>query len=298
MQAISRRTAMGTAAIALAGVATGRAAQTPAGSHGMKLSLAAYGMRKYLDLKKPPAEPMDYFQFADWAADLGLGAIEVTTYYIPETTPAWLAKFKRHCTRRGLDVSGLATNTDFCVADPAKREAEVKKAGNWLAVAEYLGAKTLRVFGGVAPRGDTLDVARQRSIECLKKLCEEAPKHGVVVAVENHGGITATAEQVLALLDGVKSDWLGINLDTGNFHTADPYADLAKAAPHAVVVQMKTDVMIGGKPKTEIDMPRTIDILRAAKYRGYVALEYEGSQEPKVAIPKYIQQLRQLLAGA
>ena len=28
--------------------------------------------------------------------------------------------------------------------------------------------------------------------------------------------------------------WLGVNLDTGNFRTADPYGDLAKLAPYAI----------------------------------------------------------------
>ena len=62
--------------------------------------------------------------------------------------------------------------------------------------------------------------------------------------------------------------------------TADPYADLARVAPYAVTVQMKTEVYPAGKPQAA-DFTRLFGILRAAHYRGYVALEYEGREEPK-----------------
>ena len=56
----------------------------------------------------------------------------------------------------------------------------------------------------------------------------------------------STAEQMLTIVTAVKHDWFGINLDTGNFRTPDPYGDLAKLAPYAVVVQIKTEVHPSG----------------------------------------------------
>ena len=38
-------------------------------------------------------------------------------------------------------------------------------------------------------------------------------------------------------------------------------------------------------------------ILKDAGYRGYVALEYEEPADPKVEIPKYIAELRELIHG-
>ena len=35
-------------------------------------------------------------------------------------------------------------------------------------------------------------------------------------------------------------------------------------------------------------------ILRAVNYRGYVALEYEAAEDPKTAIPRYVEQLMKL----
>ena len=67
---------------------------------------------------------------------------------------------------------------------------------------------------------------------------------------------------MLALVEAVKHDWFGVNLDTGNFHTADPYADLARLAPYAVNVQMKTEIQRAGKAKEEADLKRLVDMLR------------------------------------
>ena len=112
----------------------------------------------------------------------------------------------------------------------------------------------------------------------------------------NHGGITANIEQMLTLVRAVKSEWFGVNLDTGNFHTQDPYADLARLAPYAVVVQLKTEIQRAGKKPEEADLKRLLGMLRAVNYRGYVALEHEAAEEPKSAVPKYIDILRKMIS--
>ncbi|MCS6863319.1 MAG: sugar phosphate isomerase/epimerase, partial [Abditibacteriales bacterium] len=87
----------------------------------------------------------------------------------------------------------------------------------------------------------------------------------------------------------------GVNLDTGNFRSADPYADLAKVAPYAVNVQVKTEIAPAGGKRTEADLPRIIAILRQVGYRGYVVLEYEAAEDPRTAVPKWVEALRKLV---
>jgi sugar phosphate isomerase/epimerase len=299
MQLSTRRSFLKTTLFAPAAISVSRAlAIDPiprSGPPQFKLSLAAYGFRKYLDLKKPAEPRMDYFQFADLAASLGLGAIEATSYYFPETTPTWLSKFKNHCTRLGLDISATAVGNDFCVADAGKRNAEIKKVKEWLDISGFLGAKAMRVFAGTKPKDDSEEAARQRCIAALQEVSEYAGKVGVFVAVENHGGITATPEQLLAIVKHVHHDWFGVNLDTHNFRTADPYGDVAKIAPYAVNVQMKTEMSYAGqKQKQEADLPRLFDFLKAAGYRGYVALEYEAAEDPKTAVPRYVKRMQEI----
>jgi sugar phosphate isomerase/epimerase len=93
----------------------------------------------------------------------------------------------------------------------------------------------------------------------------------------------------------VKSPWVGINLDSGNFHTADPYADFARCAPWAVNVQMKGEIRRRDARKNEpADLPRHIKALRDAGYQGYVALEYESEEDPFTAVPLLLKRMGEL----
>ena len=96
----------------------------------------------------------------------------------------------------------------------------------------------------------------------------------------------------------VKSPWFGINFDSGNFHTDDPYHDLELIAPYAVNVQWKAEVQPRGvKEKQPVDLPRVVKILRTANYQGYVALEYEASEDPWVAVPRLLKEMRALIGA-
>ena len=128
----------------------------------------------------------------------------------------------------------------------------------------------------------------------MEECCEVAERHKVYLALENHGGITDTPEHLLDLVKPVKSKWLGVNIDTGNFRTPDPYADIAKIVPYGVVSQVKTEVYPGGK-KEEADLARVVKILKDGNFHGYVALEYEAAEDPKVAVPHHIKELRKLI---
>jgi sugar phosphate isomerase/epimerase len=260
-----------------------------------KLSLAAYSFNKLMDRRKGKQPSMTLEQFIDLAASYGLGAVELTEYYFPETSPAYLAALKGRCTRLGLDVSGAAVGNNFCVAEPAKLREQIDLVKQWAEHTARLGGKTLRIFAGATPKGDTEEEARKRCIAAIQEACDHAGKFGVFLALENHGGIVATAEQLLFIVAQVKHDWFGVNLDTGNFHTPDPYADMAKAAPYAVAVQLKVEVQRQGQPKEAADLKRLVDILRQARYRGYVALEYEAAEDPKKAIPRHLETLRVLI---
>ena len=95
----------------------------------------------------------------------------------------------------------------------------------------------------------------------------------------------------------MKSPWVGINFDTGNFHTDDPYQDLPLIAPYAVNVQWKAEIQRHGQKKEEADLPRLVKILRDANYQGYLALEYEAEEDPWQAVPRLLERMRKLLAG-
>jgi sugar phosphate isomerase/epimerase len=266
------------------------------GKPKLKLSLAAYSFRQWLDLKKPAKPAMVLADFIDFAAAQEIDAVELTAYYFAETTPEYLASLKSRATRLGLDVSGTAVGNNFCTPDPAKLKTEIANVKAWVEHTSRLGGKAIRIFAGTVAKGDDEDKARERAVAAIQEACDHAAKYGIFLALENHGGITATADQLLAIVKAVKHDHFGVNLDSGNFHTADPYGDLERIAPYAVNAQVKTEIRAAGKPVEEADLPRLVEILRKANYRGYVALEYEAKEDAKVAVPRHLTTLKRLLA--
>ncbi len=258
----------------------------------LKLSIAGYSFRKYLDLKNPT---MTLFDFIDMAAWGPVEAVELTSYYFAETTDDYLKRLKQRCQQHGLAISGVPVGNNFCRRDLQRLRMEIAAVKAWTERAAFLGAETVRIFAGSIEKGDTLEAARKRVIEAIEECCAHAEKLGVKLALENHGGITSTPEQVLAIAQAVKSKAFGLNIDTGNFHTADPYADIAAITPYGIVAQVKTEIIRPNQQREEADLGRIIKIFKEAKFQGFVALEYEGAEDPKLAVPKYLKQLRKLI---
>ncbi len=254
----------------------------------LKLSLAAYSYRDFLPTTRATRNSaanagkprMDLFDFVNLAADMALDAVELTSYYFPEdVTSDYLHRLQLHAFRLGLDVSGTSVGNDFCVPPGPERDKQMELVRTWIDRAAEMDAPVIRIFAGKVAKGDDEDQAVQRAIEGIKSSLPYAAEKGVTLALENHGGITATPDQILKLVKAIDSPNFGVNLDTGNFHTATPYEDLAKLAPYAVNVQVKTEIDQQGK-KQEADLGRLVKILRDARYSGYVVLEYEAKDEP------------------
>jgi sugar phosphate isomerase/epimerase len=192
----------------------------------------------------------------------------------------------------GLDVSGTAIRNDFGLADRAARQREIEHCKQWIEHAQQLGAPVIRVFAGHVPDGSSPQDAHRRIVEGLEECCAYAGQHGVHLALENHGGPTDTAEGLLALVDDVQSPWFGVNLDTGNFHSDDIYAEVERVAPYALNVQVKVVVSGPDRQKQPADFARLAAILRKAEYRGYVVLEYEEEDDPREACRSFVAQMR------
>jgi sugar phosphate isomerase/epimerase len=292
---------MGAAAAAVAATSTASAAKPVErnGASYMKLSLAAYSFNKVLPRRGAPEEwekaEMTMNGFVDYCAEMGLDGCEPTSYYFPkDVTTDYLLDLKQQAFRLGLDISGTAIGNDFCLPEGRGRDRQLADAREWIDYSAIMGAPVIRIFAGKVPKGATEDQALELCIAGINESLDYAATKGVFLALENHGGITATPEQMLRIVEGVKdSPWFGVNFDSGNFQTADPYGDLAKIAPYAVNAQIKVSIRPNGQ-KEPTDLARVIDILRDANYRGYVVLEYEEA-DPFGEIPGYLEQLRKLL---
>ena len=280
-------------AMALTGGATAIDPIKRAGAPSMKLSLAAYSFR---DALAGPKKSMTLDDFVDLASLYNLEAVEPTSYYFPEpATPQYCRSLRRHAFIQGLSISGTAVRNTFTHPPGPQLDKEIEHVKRWIDLAAELHAPTIRIFAGDLQKGTREADARKWCVDAIHRACEHAATRGIILALENHGGIVSTIDQMLSIVREVKSEWFGVNLDSGNFQSADPYADLARLAPYAVVAQVKVEVTTG-KAKGPADLARVIKILRDVNYRGYVVLEYEAAEDPRQAVPRYLQQLRKLVA--
>jgi sugar phosphate isomerase/epimerase len=258
--------------------------------HHFKFSLAAYSYRKQLSGDKPELTLVD---FIDDCAKMGLDGTELTSYYFPkEPTPEFLRSLKSAAFTRGLDVSGTAVGNDFCHPPGETRDQQIASVKTWVDRAAILGAPVIRIFSGNVKEGQSVEEAEQQAVTAMEECCDYAGQHGVFLALENHGGLTATAAGLLSLVKAVKSPWFGVNLDTGNFHSDDPYGELAQLAPYAINVQIKVVMKPTGGKVEPADFSRLAGMLRESGYRGYIVLEYEEAGDPRVECPKFMEQLR------
>ena len=270
----------------------------------LRLSMAIYSFRDFLTDHhtgqpgpQASSQPMSIEALIDFCAVNGCDGIELTSYYLPrDPSTEYLAGLRKRAFVNGMTVSGSAVGNRFTLPRGKDRDAMVAGVKRWTDHTAALGGSHLRVFAGERGGMELAD-ARRACVECLEECCDYAGGKGVFLGLENHGGIVADADGLLEIVSAVKSPWLGVNLDTGNFHTVDPYADLVRCAPYAVNVQIKSEIQPKGKPKQLADLPRLVGILRDSGYRGFVALEYEAAEDPRTAVPRLLGEIRRLLTA-
>ncbi len=262
----------------------------------LRLSLAAYSMRKYLQGSKDKRPEMDLHGFVDFCFKYGIQGAELTSYYFPETVfDDYLYSLKNHCHLRGMTISGGAIRNDYCQPAGPKLDADLAHTRTWIDHYAKLGAPVIRIFAGNQPKDSDWDSTLSHCAKTCEVACQYAASKGVILALENHGGVTAKAEGLLQIVRQVKSSHFGVNFDSGNFRSSDdPYQELAQIAPYAVNAQIKVEMFPQGK-RAETDLAKVVSILRDAGYSGWVALEYEADEEPKEAIPRYVEKLHSIL---
>jgi sugar phosphate isomerase/epimerase len=256
----------------------------------MRIGCAAYSYRDFLK----EGGGMTLEAFVDECARMGLDGVELTSYYFAApVTLSRLHELKRHCFHRGLHILGTAVGSNFAQAEEAARREQVRMTREWIDHSVTLGAPVIRVFAGPVPQGAAEEQAVEWAVPCLREVTDYGAERGVCVALENHGGITGTADQVLRLVERLQGPWFGLNLDFGNFHQ-DPYTEIERCAPYAVTTHVKR-TMRGSQGPEPVDYTRVVEIMRRAGYSGYFSVEYEDRDDPRTAVPEFVAHLQRVV---
>lgn len=238
--------------------------------------------------------------FIRWAVRQKLTAVDMTAYYFKSTDPAYLASLRHLAYRNGLAFSGAASGATMVQADPARRQAVLAEIRHWIDVADRLGAPHLRVFGGKLPAGHSISEGVDWIVETMKPACDYAGERGIMLGVEDHSGITQTADVCLEIMHRVNSPWAGINLDITHFMPSasqeDAYAQIEACIPYATNTHIRAEF----DDKTPIDMDRVFKSFARAGFKGYMSVEYEPElaqgEDPVTGVPKLVAEVRRLCA--
>lgn len=235
---------------------------------------------------------MTFFDMMDFAAGLGIDAVDLTGYYFstyPLTPPdAELFQLKRKALEVGLAIPWTGVRNDFVTPDQAKRLESREVVRRWLQISSNLGASIMRVFTGKdQPQVYDRSEAMERLVEGLTISATYAATSGVILGLQHHNDFLYTADEIIEVLERVNSPWMGLILDTGSIHASDPYEEMRKLAPYANYWFVKEHVYPDGE-KTPVNMQKIADIIKVQGYRGYVSFETLTEGDPKEALERMV----------
>ena len=284
----------------------------------MKLGVSTYSYWHFT----PERVPIEHV--IEEAARLELDGVEILHQQMASEANPYLQKLKRLAFIHGLDLYALSIHQGFVSPDAETRQKNINHTVHCIRLAHELGIPAIRLNSGrwgtagsfnelmrleghepVLP-GHTEDEAFTWVIAAIEECLPDAEKYGVILALENHWGLTCTPEGVNRIVSAIDSEWLKVTMDCGNFlsHSSAegsptgsqvptvPYEKLAQIAPEAVLVHAKTYYGGGEWYTLEIDYARIGQMLKSVGFQGYVSIEFEGKADAHTGVPQSVALLR------
>ncbi|MBO9199743.1 MULTISPECIES: sugar phosphate isomerase/epimerase family protein [Niastella] len=254
------------------------------------ISLAQWSLHKKLFAKE-----MDNLDFPGIAKNTyGISVVEYVNQFFKDKAKdeKYLSELLKRCKDNGVKnhLIMIDGEGDMGSPDANVRNQAVDNHYKWVDAAKYLGCATIRVnaFG----QGSAEEVAKAAA-ESLSKLGEYAAKTGINVIVENHGGYTSNGEWLAGVMKKVGRKNVGTLPDFGNFcikreggalwgakciEEYDRYKGVAEMMPFAKGVSAKTHDFDEQGNCIETDYLKMLKVVKAAGFKGYMGIEYEGDK--------------------
>ncbi len=253
---------------------------------------------------------MDLPKFMTTARGLGFDGADLHMAHLKSFDRIYLKQLRRMLLDNGLSVPSFPISTEFG-RFPDRVEAEIEKCRVGMETGLFLGAPVARVFVGSTPPGGSDEEAFKRGADALRRCAEIGADIGMVVALQNHSGLTSTGDDMLRFHKAVNHPNFALVLDTGHFtgragpngpkkegHTyADYYKSLEQVAPLAPFVRVKVYESDAQGVEKFIDYKRVFEILRGVHYNGFCSMVYEGTEDEMTAIPRAARYLRKMVRG-
>jgi len=276
----SRRTFLRNLGIATAGLAMAPSLEVfAAKKKWFEISLAEWSLHKTLfkgDLKN-----IDFPEFT--AKKFGIYGVEYVNSFFKDkvTDMTYLKDLNNRAKDNGVRNVLIMIDGEGDLGDEnsAKRLQAIENHYKWMDAAAFLGCGAIRVNAG--GKGTPEELAK-RVVESLSTLADYGKKSRINVIVENHGGISSHGDWLSGVLKAVGKKNCGSLPDFGNFYEYDRYKGVEELMPFAKGVSAKTHDFDENGNDTKVDYDRMMAIVKKAKFKGYIGIEYEGSKLPEV----------------
>jgi len=229
--------------------------------------------------------------FIEKAVDLRLDGIDMTVYYMKSTDPGYIENLRYLGYKHGVAFSGVACGSTMVQADAAKRAAVLQDIKKWVDVTERIGAPHLRVFAGPQPKGSTMAQCVDWTVELFKAASDYSGKKGITLGLEDHVGVSQSAEVCVEIMQRVNSPYAGINIDISHFVPSpghDSYSQIAACLPYATHAHVRA----GFDDNSPSDLDRVWKMFADAGYKGFMS--YEGEEKDGSGTPAQIAEIRRL----
>ncbi|MDE2446949.1 MAG: sugar phosphate isomerase/epimerase, partial [Alphaproteobacteria bacterium] len=203
----------------------------------------------------------------------GYHRLELCHFHLASQDAGYLKKIRDAFAADNVIIQTLLID-DGDITKAETRPRDMAWIQSWIHSAAVLGAKYARVIAG---KSQPSDEALQMSVEGLKVVSELGAKLGVRVVTENWFDLLSGPKEVHYVLDSVGKN-LGFLADTGNWHGASKYSDLASIFARAELCHAKASFLAEKK----IDEPDFAACLKAAwvaKYQGPFTLIFDSAGE-------------------
>jgi sugar phosphate isomerase/epimerase len=253
----------------------------------MRFALSSWSMRSHVNKDFSLAE------FPRFARErFGFDAVELCSMHFANTDTNYLDQIKQSLVSSQIGFANMPIDTgNISQTDSRKRQFDLDRIANWMAVASYLGAEAVRVNTGAGQEGWDISL----TIESYKKLAAQAREYNLLLLIENHGGVSSRPQTIIQILREVGAPNLKLCPDFGNFPPETRYEDLEKIMPYAHMLHAKTYDFDAEGNHPAFDFLRCLKIVQDARFSGTISVEFEGQGDQYQGVEKTLALLRENL---
>jgi len=238
-----------------------------------RIAVASYPFRESIENPRKPGSGLTRMPLTQFPAMVveryKIRNVELLGEQFPSTEPAYLRELRAATDKAGVKIVNLPVSP--------RAASYIEDGHKWIDAAVALECPSIRVHipraGGHAPDFD-------QTVAHLQAIASYGEEKNVVVNLENDDPKSEEAGFIVKLIEKVGSPYLHALPDFCNSMLIGPeqydYDSVRAMFAHAYNICHVKDSEVDGRKVYRVDVDRTFAIAKAAGYRGYFSMEWEG----------------------